>query len=58
MTEENKILLEAVLAAMPVLARYGARERNPDDEAWGAYTLAINALDKNGFNMFKKLEKA
>jgi len=56
MTEENKILIKALVAAIPILAKYGSRERNPDDEAWAAFSLAVNALDKNGFNMFKKLE--
>jgi len=58
MTEENKVLVEALLVALPILGKYGSRERNPDDEAWAAFSLAVNALDKNGVNLFGRLESA
>ena len=58
MTEEKKVLVEALLASLPILGKYGSRERNPDDEAWAAFSLAVNALDKNGVNIFGKLEIA
>lgn len=46
---ERATILEAVSIiqdAMLVLARYGARERNPDEEAWSVYSHCINFISR------------
>lgn len=44
MDKNTLALLEALTRTLPTLVKYGARDRNPDEEAWGAYTQAITAL--------------